>query len=161
LVPNQGYLSEAGASIVDEKLELGIVPKTKVVKLSADSFNYLGIDRMKSKTKQNLANRFPNMRFDRLGLPYKVGSFQTFVVGYKDADFWLRRFETDEKLTEQQSEQFQAQFEKLVVLDYIIRNTDRGNDNWLIKYEKSNPTNPTNPTKTTLEEVIKVQYLTN
>ena len=32
--------------------------------------------------------------------------------------------------------QFQFQFEKLVILDYIIRNTDRGNDNWLIKYEK-------------------------
>ncbi len=31
---------------------------------------------------------------------------------------------------------FQLLFEKLVVLDYIIRNTDRGNDNWLIKYEK-------------------------
>lgn len=30
LVPNQGYLSEAGASIVDEKLDLRIVPKTKV-----------------------------------------------------------------------------------------------------------------------------------
>lgn len=30
---------------------------------------------------------------------------------------------------------FQIQFERLVVLDYIIRNTDRGNDNWLIKYE--------------------------
>ena len=30
LVPNQGYLSEAGASIVDEKLGLGIVPKTMV-----------------------------------------------------------------------------------------------------------------------------------
>ena len=30
LVPNQGYLSEAGASIVDEKLGLNIVPKTKV-----------------------------------------------------------------------------------------------------------------------------------
>ena len=30
LVPNQGYLSEAGASIVDEKLVLDIVPKTKV-----------------------------------------------------------------------------------------------------------------------------------
>ncbi|XP_055955512.1 phosphatidylinositol 4-kinase type 2-beta [Patella vulgata] len=26
-------------------------------------------------------------------------------------------------------------FERLVVLDYIIRNTDRGNDNWLINYE--------------------------
>lgn len=31
---------------------------------------------------------------------------------------------------------FQLEFEKLVVLDYIIRNTDRGNDNWLISYEK-------------------------
>lgn len=30
---------------------------------------------------------------------------------------------------------FQLQFERLVVLDYIIRNTDRGNDNWLIKYD--------------------------
>lgn len=30
IVPNQGYLSEAGASIVDEKLGLDIVPKTKV-----------------------------------------------------------------------------------------------------------------------------------
>ena len=29
---------------------------------------------------------------------------------------------------------FQLQFEKLVVLDYIIRNTDRGNDNWLLRY---------------------------
>jgi hypothetical protein len=31
---------------------------------------------------------------------------------------------------------FQLLFERIVVLDYIIRNTDRGNDNWLIKYEK-------------------------
>lgn len=30
LVANQGYLSEAGASIVDEMLQLHIVPKTKV-----------------------------------------------------------------------------------------------------------------------------------
>ncbi len=29
---------------------------------------------------------------------------------------------------------FQFKFERLVILDYIIRNTDRGNDNWLIKY---------------------------
>ena len=28
----------------------------------------------------------------------------------------------------------QLQFERLVVLDYITRNTDRGNDNWLIRY---------------------------
>ena len=30
LVLNQGYLSEAGASLVDTKLRLNIVPKTKV-----------------------------------------------------------------------------------------------------------------------------------
>lgn len=33
IVPNQGYLSEAGASLVDEKLGLNIVPKTKVHRL--------------------------------------------------------------------------------------------------------------------------------
>ena len=66
----------------------------------------------------------------------QVGSFQTFVSGYKDADYWLRRFDS-ENLSEESAKNFQLQFEKLVVLDYIIRNTDRGNDNWLIKYEKS------------------------
>jgi phosphatidylinositol 4-kinase type 2-alpha len=30
LALNQGYLSEAGASIVDQKFQLNIVPKTKV-----------------------------------------------------------------------------------------------------------------------------------
>ena len=30
LAPNQGYLSEAGASLVDQKLALNVVPKTKV-----------------------------------------------------------------------------------------------------------------------------------
>jgi len=76
------------------------------------------------------------MRFDRIGLPPKVGSFQLFVEGYKDADYWIRRFDTDERLNEEQAKLFQYQFERLVALDYIIRNTDRGNDNWLIKYEK-------------------------
>ena len=30
LILNQGYLSEAGASLVDQRLHLNIVPKTKV-----------------------------------------------------------------------------------------------------------------------------------
>ncbi|CAB4485190.1 uncharacterized protein OCT59_004000 [Rhizophagus irregularis] len=30
--------------------------------------------------------------------------------------------------------QFREQFEKLVILDYLMRNTDRGSDNWMIKY---------------------------
>lgn len=39
---------------------------------------------------------------------------------------------------------FQLQFERLVVLDYIIRNTDRGNDNWLIKYDSPSQQPPPN-----------------
>lgn len=39
---------------------------------------------------------------------------------------------------------FQLQFERLVILDYIIRNTDRGNDNWLIKYEQPRISTTTN-----------------
>lgn len=82
-----------------------------------------------------------------------------FVEGYKDADYWLRRFDTDEPLNDEESKTFQSQFERLVILDYIIRNTgkdfssflwnflkwsplcltiDRGNDNWLIKFERKN-----------------------
>ena len=57
--------------------------------------------------------------------PHQNGSFQLFVNGYKDADFWLRKFESD-PLPKTVATQFQHQFERLVVLDYIIRNTGMG-----------------------------------
>jgi phosphatidylinositol 4-kinase type 2 len=167
LVPNQGYPSEAGASIVDQKLGLNVVPRTKVVMLVSETFNYSRIDREKSHVKKLVSDHFPSVgrRFHRIGLPPKVsllysrkinlfnntlfllqvGSFQLFVEGYKDADYWLRRWESD-PLPETIKKNFQFQFEKLVILDFIIRNTDRGNDNWLIKYEKPD-------VKTTNEEV--------
>jgi len=152
LVPNQGYLSEAGASVVDAKLGLNVVPPTRVVWLAAESFYYGQIDRAATKAKRSMSERFPDLgrKFHRLGLPPKVGSFQTFVSGYKDADYWLRRFDS-ENLSEDSAKNFQFQFEKLVVLDYIIRNTDRGNDNWLIKYEK--PTVSPRASKTPSPEV--------
>ncbi|NP_001121279.1 phosphatidylinositol 4-kinase type 2-alpha [Xenopus laevis] len=136
LVLNQGYLSEAGASLVDQKLDLNIVPRTKVVFLASETFNYSAIDRVKSRGKRLALEKVPKVgqRFNRIGLPPKVGSFQIFVKSYKDADYWLRRFEAD-PLPENTNRQLQLQFERLVVLDYIIRNTDRGNDNWLIKYD--------------------------
>ncbi|KAM9491993.1 phosphatidylinositol 4-kinase type 2-alpha [Salvelinus alpinus] len=136
LVLNQGYLSEAGASLVDQKLELNIVPRTKVVYLASETFNYNAIDRVKSRGKRLALEKVPKVgqHFHRIGLPPKLGSFQIFVEGFKDADFWLRRFEAD-PLPENTNRQMQLQFERLVVLDYIIRNTDRGNDNWLLKYD--------------------------
>ncbi|XP_054059972.1 phosphatidylinositol 4-kinase type 2-beta [Rissa tridactyla] len=137
LVPNQGYLSEAGAYLVDDKLGLGVVPKTKVVWLVSETFNYSAIDRAKSRGKKYALEKVPKVakKFNRIGLPPKVGSFQLFVEGYKEADYWLRKFETD-PLPENTRKEFQSQFEKLVILDYVIRNTDRGNDNWLVRYEK-------------------------
>jgi phosphatidylinositol 4-kinase type 2 len=144
LVPNQGYLSESGASIVDTKLGLNIVPRTKVVKLVSETFNYSRIDREKSHVQKMVCDRFPSVgrRFHRVGLPPKGGSFQLFVEGYKDAGYWLECWKND-PLPETVKKQFQFQFEKLVILDFIIRNTDRGNDNWLIKYDKPEvkPTN--------------------
>lgn len=140
LIPNQGYMSEAGASLVDQKLSLGVVPKTRVVRLASQTFNYLRIDVEKSKAKKVVNEHFPKVgrRFNRLGLPPKKGSFQCFVSGFKDADFHLRKFESA-PLEAETAKQFQLQFERLVVLDYIIRNTDRGNDNWLIQYTKPKP----------------------
>lgn len=137
LIPNQGYLSEAGAYLVDRRFELGVVPKTRVVKLVSEAFHYSRFDRKKSETKKAINSQFPKVgrRFNRLGLKPKVGSFQMFVEGYKDADYWLRRFEV-EPLPASQQRNFQLQFERLVALDYIIRNTDRGNDNWLVRYNR-------------------------
>uniref|UniRef100_A0A5K3FRX6 Phosphatidylinositol 4-kinase type 2 n=2 Tax=Mesocestoides corti TaxID=53468 RepID=A0A5K3FRX6_MESCO len=148
LVPNQGYLSEVAASLVDERLGLNIVPTTKVVKLASTTFNYRAAVRAASRTKQRVADRFPDIgrHFHRLGLPPKVGSFQLFASGCQDAQYWLNRFEV-EPLPEEAQKSLHHQFEKLVVLDYIIRNTDRGNDNWLIRYEPPDVNEETTSTK--------------
>ncbi|XP_071025389.1 phosphatidylinositol 4-kinase type 2-beta-like [Oncorhynchus clarkii lewisi] len=137
LIPNQGYLSEVAASLVDIRLGLGVVPKTKAVYLVSETFHYNTIDRAKSRGKKYALEMVPKVgrHFHRVGLPPKLGSFQLFVEGYHEADYWLRRFEA-EPLPENIRKQLQSQFERLVILDYVIRNTDRGNDNWLIKYEK-------------------------
>ncbi|CAI2356840.1 unnamed protein product [Caenorhabditis sp. 36 PRJEB53466] len=134
----RGYLSEVGASLVDEKLKLGIVPPTGVVELAAPTFYYDRIDRAKARTKERIHSRYPNIgrRFHRIGLPEKAGSFQLFVKGYQDAAHWLRTWVNQPETAPPPVTQreFQFLFEKLVALDYIIRNTDRGSDNWLIKY---------------------------
>nr|XP_014335414.1 PREDICTED: phosphatidylinositol 4-kinase type 2-alpha [Bos mutus] len=164
LVLNQGYLSEAGASLVDQKLELNIVPRTKVVYLASETFNYSAIDRVKSRGKRLALEKVPKVgqRFNRIGLPPKVGSFQLFVESYKDADYWLRRFEA-EPLPENTNRQLLLQFERLVVLDYIIRNTDRGNDNWLIKYDCPMDSSNSRDTDWVVvkEPVIKVAAIDN
>lgn len=68
------YLSESGASLVDRKLNLNVVPKTRVVRLVAESFNYARIDRQKAKLKKRIKEHYPSAHFNRMSLPLKVSS---------------------------------------------------------------------------------------
>lgn len=68
---------------------------------------------------------------------------QTFVKGYKDASVCLEEFSAN-PLPQHMERKLQLEFERLVVLDYIIRNTDRGHDNWLIYYKKAPLEEPEN-----------------
>lgn len=135
LIANNGYISEAAASLIDRHLGLNVVPRTEIVSLSSPSFFYSYIDKSQSRRAGG-------------ALPAKVGSFQLFMHGYMDATKFLKegpqmlrdgRLKKDDEtggLHSSLQKQFQDQFERLVILDYIIRNTDRGLDNWMVRYEE-------------------------
>eukprot|EP00049_Salpingoeca_infusionum_P003901 m.72327 g.72327 ORF g.72327 m.72327 type:complete len:393 (-) comp12330_c0_seq2:70-1248(-) len=143
LPTNQGYLSEAGASLIDQALQLNIVPKTKVVRLVSTSFHYSRFDRARARAVASASNKFPDLIGKRMsqGLPPKEGSLQLFVRGFKDANVVLEELDMNaiEPATKQS---LLYQFQLMVCLDYITRNTDRGNDNWLLKYTKRNGDTP-------------------
>lgn len=177
LIPNLSYVSEAAAYVLDTRLRTHLVPYTDIVYLSSKSFYYDFWDRTKYYRK-------------RKPLPAKVGSFQVFLKGFKDANLFLRdhpwpdqansgfrpqdapkrkkkpwneacrpsgalsddeeedtmsdaRLTTVEEdnqgkrftWTETLKQSFREELEKLVVLDYIMRNTDRGLDNWMIRVD--------------------------
>lgn len=178
LIPNLSYVSEAAAYVLDMRLHTNIVPYTDIVSLSSKSFHYDYWDRRAFYRR-------------RKPLPDKVGSFQYFLNGYKDATRFLRehpwpdqnetmirsgtaarkkkkrirwtddcrprgRPDSDDEddhipngrersnrevfWSEDLQQSFREQLEKLVVLDYIMRNTDRGLDNWMIKVDRETRT---------------------
>ncbi|KAJ3111825.1 phosphatidyl inositol kinase [Phlyctochytrium bullatum] len=163
LIPNLGYISEAAASYIDRRLGLNVVPRTEVVALASPTFFY------SAKVRWEYRRGKP--------LPPKLGSFQLFLRGFKDATTFFKEgydrlidsaqvgpagpaqvTNVAENSVKQQSispsgsavsinsaahpynwsertqREFQWGFERLVVLDYLIRNTDRGLDNWMIRY---------------------------
>ncbi|PWN34909.1 uncharacterized protein FA14DRAFT_160315 [Meira miltonrushii] len=196
LIPSFSYLSEVGASLLDERMKLGIVPTTKLVSLASESFFY----------PQHLRSKGQ--------FPEKQGSYQNFLNGYVNASAFLRAHpwpsrprsllerdlraenaahgrakararkgkakaenrkksfgkkllsalasvnclapigfnpEYDDDHIENCAEQvtssnaitfewtkelmqdFRLELEKLVCFDYLIRNTDRGLDNFMVK----------------------------
>ncbi|EPZ37087.1 Phosphatidylinositol 3-/4-kinase, catalytic domain-containing protein [Rozella allomycis CSF55] len=108
---------EASASIVDRRLKLNIVPRTEIVELASEAFYYGPIDRSQAKSK---------------GYPNKIGSLQIFLKGFKNSNVQMKKI-ANVNLTKESQLKFQTNFEKLVILDYVIRNT--GLDNWMIYYE--------------------------
>lgn len=143
LIPNLGYISEAAACVLDRQLQSYIVPYTDVIYLRSPQFYYSFWSRRRSRRE------------------YKIGSFQMFLHGYVEAQTFFKTYpfpQIIEALPESSSTiidaeslveasgvvfrwslavvtQFQEELEKLVILDYIMRNTDRGADNWMIKIE--------------------------
>ncbi|GJE94494.1 hypothetical protein PsYK624_106640 [Phanerochaete sordida] len=183
LIPNLSYISEAAASLLDERLELHIVPKTELVSLSSPAFYYHWLDRNATKKGKPL--------------PEKIGSMQYFLHGYTDSSEFLRKypwpgraisdtfdddthrkrkwskkfwaaakivcgktgaedegwdeeereeermlFDASENITDSEDfywtpglqDNFREELEKLVILDYLMLNTDRGADNYMIKF---------------------------
>ncbi|KAF8070167.1 phosphatidylinositol 3 and 4-kinase-domain-containing protein [Lyophyllum atratum] len=182
LIPNLSYISEAAASLLDDRLSLHIVPPTQLVSLSSPAFFYDWLDRSAAKKGKPL--------------PEKIGSMQYFLHGFQDASDFLRKHPwpgraiadtfddsshrqgniskrflntfkivcgrtgdiedvydpdyDDERAFYDSSESnivqrpfywsktlqksFREELEKLVILDYLMLNTDRGADNYMIKY---------------------------
>ncbi|KAL5113863.1 Phosphatidylinositol 4-kinase LSB6 [Pleosporales sp. CAS-2024a] len=190
LIPNLSYVSEAAAYVLDTQLRTNLVPYTDVVGLSSKSFHYDFWDRRAYYRKKK-------------PFPEKLGSFQVFLKGFKDANIFLKEHpwpdqhngalaagsasrkkkkkkkrrwaedcrpsgpqsdndEDDDQdddeddhdhdhngypsnadqqrrrrgfWTESLQQSFREQLERLVILDYIMRNTDRGLDNWMIRID--------------------------
>ncbi|TID20622.1 hypothetical protein E2P81_ATG05257 [Venturia nashicola] len=176
LIPNLSYVSEAAAYVLDRRLRTNLVPYTDIVSLSSKSFFYDFWDRRAFYRKKK-------------PLPEKIGSFQIFLKGFKDANIFLKEHpwpdqhnaslladgavrkkrkrrwtedcrpggprDSDDEYddengsqgddvaarrrmfwTEKLQQNFREQLEKLVILDYIMRNTDRGLDNWMIRINR-------------------------
>lgn len=143
LIPNLGYISEVAASVLDRQLLSYIVPYTDIIYLKSPTFHYSFLDQFEGSEN----------------LPYKIGSFQLFLNGYLNANEWLRIHPLPRDIldlpdhlhivvdlqernldikflwSKETLQQFREELEKLVILDYIMRNTDRGLDNWMIKIE--------------------------
>ncbi|CEP63628.1 1-phosphatidylinositol 4-kinase LSB6 LALA0_S08e06964g [Lachancea lanzarotensis] len=138
LIPNLGYVCESAASVLDELLGTRLVPHTEIVSLRSKNFY---------DKKRAWFSTQPRVKT-------KTGSFQRFVEGYVGAGEFLDKHpfpgvykDKDQPPQQQASDQFhwnrqtlsafRIEIEKLIVLDYILRNTDRGLDNWMIKVTQS------------------------
>lgn len=161
LIPNVGYLSEASASLIDRQLKIGLVPRTEVVKLASASFSYPRRVLAASKRTQGevplplkigsfqlFLEGFENASSFLARNPWPAScALDQTRKGSKDRtsldppthdDDTLPMLSHDHHSQKKiwsifRQRQFRLELEKLILFDYLIRNTDRGLDNWMIK----------------------------
>jgi len=162
LIPNLGYICETAASLLDKQLQTDIVPYTDTVFISSDSFYYSFWDRRSKKplhpkigSYQLFLNGYQEADkfFSKYPLPNSRWNLPN-LPGFSDNGFEnpiFPRFKDDQTTTDTSDfnmdqnpvfkwtpdvvQQFREELEKLVILDYIMRNTDRGLDNWMIRLD--------------------------
>lgn len=145
LIPNIGYIAESATSLLDRLLELNLVPYTDIVEFQSESFF--------SPISERIRNAFSG----NICCPRKIGSFQLFLQGFVGADTFFKKYplpgyqcsnimkiSSGHKIwsDEHVFKKIKVQVEKLIILDFIIRNTDRGLDNWMLKLESNNSEEP-------------------
>ncbi|GAA5925749.1 1-phosphatidylinositol 4-kinase LSB6 [Sporobolomyces koalae] len=174
LIPGQSYASESAASVLDRHLGSHIVPRTEVVALGSRAFYYDWIERERAekyggdyKEKEGSFQVFLEGFTDASDFltkhPYPPTT-RSKQQRTRDRSCWSSCFSTcasnsaspDEQerdptpdsafeWTSDMVESFQLELEKLVILDYLIRNTDRGLDNFMIKACHPTPSLGSNP----------------
>lgn len=85
---------------------------------------------------------------ERIAVQRKLGSLQVFESNFVTADVFLEKYplpeqdlqedETFNIWTPELLDELHQQLQKLFVLDFLIRNTDRNLDNWMIYYNPEN-----------------------
>lgn len=154
LIPNNGYICEAAACTLDRQLMTYIVPFTDTVFLSSPQFYYNYFDRQKFKNGRPLPSKVgsfqlflhgyeqANVFFQKHPLPdtRRWTDYLSSGAGRSESNGTSEGIDLDSeemefRWTPQVLRQFREELEKLVILDYIMRNTDRGLDNWMIKLE--------------------------
>ena len=128
LMPNSGYISEAAASLLDRFLGLNMVPRTHVAQLSSRVFYFSWLENIRIMRERRKDPAYP--------YPTKIGSFQLFVEGFESSSVALAKMDSLRPLDYETRNTFQSEFEKMTILDYAMRNTDRSMNNWLIHFSR-------------------------
>ncbi|KAG9125885.1 phosphatidyl inositol kinase [Ceratobasidium sp. 392] len=162
LIPNLSYISEAGASLLDTRLNLNIVPHTELASFASPKIGSLQLFAHGFTDASDFLRKHPwpgrsitdtwNEDDHRQGRTSKrcfnacgvlCGKAGGDFDDYDDDVEYEQNANGPEEQTRaggnfawtlalQQS--FREELEKLIILDYLMRNTDRGLDNFMIKY---------------------------